>query len=1159
MAFRTRYVCSLEEVAPLAQDFLIRQAGSLFARPQIVVPTAGVRAWLEASLASRLAAGTARGDGIVANVGFIHPSAISSLLGPSGDAGRSRSDDPWEVERMAFTILDVMARDKRYAARITQAGGPLLAARAIADHFDHNHFRRPGMILAWEDGRAELSPAADEEGRTVTTLLANRDRWQFDLWRSVRERIGEPSPPARDRLATTAGAEAVFVAGLQSLSLHQIELLERLSTLPTAGGRPCEVDVVLVHPSPPLRDAWAKHAPPVSLGIAPARGEEATASINPLAADPLVTSWLRGTRAAQWLLSSQGLTPTHHESTADAEHGMAAAAAPATNAPLLARLQHTIATGHIAATSTNASPPAGGDHSLLIHRCHDLSRQAEVLFDAIVHACADLDNLAPHDVVIVSPRIAELAPHLEAEFSRTVQGEPNLLGSGDGTITLPLVIADRGIHEISPAAELLVALLALPGSRCSVDAMLAVAAHPLVQAHFHVDESDIDTWRRGITQAHIRWGLDADRRERAGLAVPELSAHSWRLGLERMLLGAVVSDGAPEPVLGDVVPLSHGEATEVTSLAPLVSIFRLIDRLDLATAEARPVDVWCELLEETLAKLVGDETDELEIPLQQIDVLRKAAISGEHVVDVAVPFHDVKTLLTGRLTAAVGRQPLLTGAITATSMIPLRGVPFRVVCVAGFDEAALSSGENDSDELATRQELLGDTDPRLELRRSLLDSVLAARDRAVITCTGMDVKNNTTLPLVTPLAELVDFAGRHGVPQVNRNSEPHSAIEVFHPRHACSQANFEASGVLPNMIWSHDTAARAAAAALGQEQAPAVSRAAPIDPPAIIDLNCLANFLGDPLWPYVNETLGIKLWRDDDLEIPATLPLELEYHQQRDLREDYLEKLLATDNRRSLADAWAAAVRANGDVPVLGYGGDVIEQVQQFSHALLAAAALIGTPLDARSAEPVHLDLAGITLIGTLEAWFPEAHSLVFVRPDAQSTSSPAFLKAKLRGVVQLLAARAAGHTVEQAIIFSEREDWSPGATDQKGRPVEPVMRRQIILDDAINGSRARALLATLGQLYQQAAVRPHGLFGDTAATLAENREAACDAFTALLGSRGCTRNEVVVYGLTPVFDAVFPADDPRLPFFATFPPLTATTYCSRRKAHVYAPPTHIA
>ena len=33
----------------------------------------------------------------------------------------------------------------------------------------------------------------------------------------------------------------------------------------------------------------------------------------------------------------------------------------------------------------------------------------------------------------------------------------------------------------------------------------------------------------------------------------------------------------------------------------------------------------------------------------------------------------------------------------------------------------------------------------------------------------------------------------------------------------------------------------------------------------------LSAFMCDPLWPFVRETLAINPWRNDDVEIPATL------------------------------------------------------------------------------------------------------------------------------------------------------------------------------------------------------------------------------------------------------------------------------------------------
>lgn len=1150
MPIPIRYVRSLEEVVAAAEAFLRRQPGDFFSQPRIVVPTAGVKTWLSAALATRLGATKAGGDGIIAGVEFLSPGALSSLLAHDEVDTLSRADDPWEVERLAFRVLEVIARDKRYASRVAQAGGPLLAARRIADRFDHAHFRRPGMILAWEEGRAELSPAADDQGRSTLTPLSPRDRWQFELWRSVRELIGQPSPPARDRLATTATCDAVLVAGLQSLSLQQIELLTKLVGLPTASGSPRDVEAVLVHPSPLLCRAWAADAPPVSLGVAPTRREVAPEIAAP-DSDPFVSSWLRGTRETQWLLASQGIAPQHTPDPA-AKH-------PTAKTPLLARLQHSIATGHVSDPGTPTSSMSGTDQSLLIHRCHDLSRQAEVLHDAILHAFHDLDDLAAHEVVIVSPQIAALAPHLEATFHRAVTGKPDLFGSVEGDISLPLVVADRGIRDVSPGAELLAALLHVVGSRCSVDSMLAVATHPLVRTHLHLDDDAVATWRRCIEQTRIRWGLDAERRVRAGLEIPELSAHSWRLGLERMLLGAVTPDGVPEPLLGDVVPLAHVEAAEVTSLASLVSVFTIIDTLDQATATPQPVGVWCDLLEESLASLAGDVSDELEIPLHEIDSLRKAAFSSGAAPDIAVPYHDVKTLLTARLSAPTGQQPLLTGAITATSMIPLRGIPYRVVCVAGFDESAMNTREHDAEDLSARQELLGDLDSRLELRRGLLDGLLAAKDRLIVACTGMDVKNNATLPLVTPLAELVDFAGRHGVPQVDRQGESHSAIEVFHPRHACSRRNFLRGGVVPgDTAWSHDTAAQAAAEALRKDPPPPTRSTSTIDPPCILELDWLAEFLHDPLWPYVAKSLDINVWRDDDLEIPATLPLELEPFESRRLRNDYIDRLIASEDRPGLARAWAAAVRANGDVPVLGYGGDVIDRIQEFAEQLLIEATAAGSPLEESVAESVHFHLAGVSLGGTIERWHPDAELIVLVRPDAKS--SDAFHRPKLRAVTQLLAMRAAGHAVQHAIIFSERDNWFPGKLDRRGKPESPIATRKVILDDGIDAAVAKDVLGSLCRLYQQAAVQPHGLFATTAAALRDGRDAAEVKFDGFVSGQSYAQSkEAVVHGLHPRFWEIFPVDDSRLPFFSAFLQFIHCPYCRSRKVYVYSAPAHTA
>jgi exonuclease V gamma subunit len=521
----------------------------------------------------------------------------------------------------------------------------------------------------------------------------------------------------------------------------------------------------------------------------------------------------------------------------------------------------------------------------------------------------------------------------------------------------------------------------------------------------------------------------------------------------------------------------------------------------------------------------------------------------------------------------VGRQPLRTGVITATSLIPLRGVPFRVVCLAGYDDEAVAPREGDSDDLADRQQLLGDRDRGLEVRRELLDCLLAAEDRLVITCTGMDVKNNKTLPLVTPLAELTDFVGRHGVPTFEHAGERLSGIEIVHPRHACSRRNFVGgeTGVLKTAApWSHDAAALAAAKALGREperKAPTQSDSEKKSPavPEVIDLKDLAEFMHDPLWPYVHKTLGINTWREDDLSIPATLPLQLERLDKKRLRDDYIERLLEAGDdqaREALEQSWAAAVTANGDVPILGFGDAAVAEITQFSAALLELADETGTPLDAGGSKDIALSLDGVTLTGRIERCYPDAdnvETIVLVRPDAIKTEKHGFRVAKALAGLQLLALRSAGGAAT-AMVLSQYGDWDPTHGDERAPAEDVVQIRCVTLADVIDSAMAGRMLRDLCGLYAQAARQPHGLFKDTAKHLAHDLDAALEAFTKFTTDDEYFKSkEAVVYGGQPVFGHVFDDTDEEqwsslIGFHQRFQSLTRIAY--RNPHYIYAPDT---
>ena len=1108
---------SLDAVVDEAVEFL-SQPTDLFTSYKIVIPTIGARSWLADKLARRLGStATGLGDGIVAGVDFSYPGSLSLLIG-----SYEYENDPWSVQRLTFAVLDIITKSRDYEWLIQQAGGPLLAARRIADRFDHYHFRRPGMILAWEDGKPALAPMAEEMNGADNEFiipLSRSDRWQFDLWRLIRTAINQPSPPVRDRNAEGPVPSAVFIAGLEALSLQQTEVLKKLSSLKGENGECCDVRALLVHPSPSLQAQWEQMAPALTPGYLPKKQEIDSAQDG----DPLVTSWLRGTQETQMLLASQGFFPKHmvqHESTVSKQSGS-----------LLRSIQQTITAGSI---STDTLCKA--DDSLLVHRCHDLSRQAEVIHDALLHSFKHHDNLAPHEILIVSPRISDLAPHLEAVFSRK-------LTEGNCTIELPLVIADRGIREVSDGAELLIALLKLIGSRCSVDDMLAVATHRLVQSHYGLDDNAIEVWQRCIERTRIRWGIDGPRRRRDGLDQPGLAAHTWWQGLERMLLGILLPDGTPEAALGGVVPLTGVDTADIESIAPLLSIVRVIDALDCLVNNDQSVGVWCDHFEQTLIQLIGDEAEELETVIYELDQLRRVA------TETKVPYLDIKTILITTLTAAVGHQPLRTGAITATSMIPLRAVPFRVICVAGFDEDVAETAASDHDNLVERQQLLGDSDPRVNLRRGFLDCVVSAQDQLIITCTGMSVSTNATLPLVTPLAEFIDFIGRHGVPLWDWNGEQFSNVEVFHPRHACSQRNFRVNEIRPDIIWSHDQKALHVATALGEPPHPIMAEPISAAPRTLIELSSLSAFLCDPLWPFVRETLAINPWRNDDVEIPATLPLMLSTYEQRELRDNYIQGYITSEKSEEFEESWTQAVRADGDVPIWGFGEAAIEEITGFAQAVVKQTDEDGLPLIKRQAERVRVEANDVQISGTLEFCQDDPMSLILLHPSAKNATQ--FRRSKYLALAQLLVAMVAGLPVKRAYVYSQHEKWSPGAVDDKGKPRKAVMVREVTLEDRINRQDSQHLIEKLCSLYQQAAVSAYSSFGKTAADFLTDPKKSRKSFSSFITYASYENSlEVVVHGRSPVFDDVFSDVKKQKAFFNKYLALTRF----KPRTNIYSP-----
>src|SRR5690349_20904777 len=138
------------------------------------------------------------------------------------------------------------------------------------------------------------------------------------------------------------------------------------------------------------------------------------------------------------------------------------------------------------------------------------------------------------------------------------------------------------------------------------------------------------------------------------------------------------------------------------------------------------------------------------------EAVHEATIEGSTSA-CALALGDVHALLADRLRGRPTRANFRTGHITMCTLVPMRSVPHRVVCVLGLDDGVFPrKTAPDGDDLLQRDPCVGDRDVRSEDRQLLLDALLAATDRLIITYAARDERTNAARPPAVPLGELLD-------------------------------------------------------------------------------------------------------------------------------------------------------------------------------------------------------------------------------------------------------------------------------------------------------------------------------------------------------------------------------------------------------------------
>lgn len=973
-------------------DLLSAPLADPFATEIISVPTPGVERWLAQSLSTRLGSSPGRNDGICVGVQFPSPHRLVARVLDTV-APTEHDVDPWRPQRAVWPLLGVIdgCRDEPWAAVLwsylgaqgdqARAGRRWSTAHHLAGLFGRYASTRPTMLDQWRRGLD-----VDVDGRPLSP-----DRvWQAELWRRLRAELGTPSPA--ERVATALPALAAGSADLDlperlsvfGASRFDPDHLRVLTTLATER----DVHLWLPHPSAGL---WERLRPVL------AESRHARRRVDDHSEDAVrhrLLAYLgRDSRELQLLLAATKVK------TLDHYHPPLPATAVAT---LLSRLQSDIATDQPTRPPGERPPLAPEDHSVQVHASHGPDRQVEVLRELLVGLLADDPTLEPRDILVMCPDIETFAPLIAATFGLdTAESEAEHPGH-----RLRVRLADRSLRQTNPLLAIIARLVALAESRLEAATLLDLAATPAVARKFGFRADDLERLHDLVLGSGVRWGLDAPHRSRFGMG--EFAQNTWAAGLQRLLLG-VTMDETDQHFIGTTLPMDDVDSADVDLVGRLAEYVGRVREIVDRCAVRQSLANWVELFKQALSLLTAVPTaDSWQLGHAYAELGRLASDADQAApgVDIELGLPEVSALLTETFRGRPTRANFRTGTLTMCTMMPMRSVPHRVVCLLGLNDGVFPRAARlDGDDITQLDAWVGDRDSRSEDRQLLLDAIMSARDQLLIIYAGMDPRSGKETAPAVPIGELL--GALDGTAQGPDGISVRQAVTVQHPLQPFDERNFTPGSLTgpgddsaPAPVFSFDRASlRGVRATVRDQRQPdgqqlsEVVQLAPLGAEWAPNLADLLRFLGHPLRTLLRDRAGLSSWRDDD-DADEQIPVELDGLERWAIGDRLLRQHLHGQG----LDQLVASEWRRGTLPPRMFGQQSIDRVRQSVAELATNAApfLDGSPerLD------VVVDLGTDRLTGSVPRVFGDD----IVRVSYSQLSA----KARLQSWVELLALSAA-------------------------------------------------------------------------------------------------------------------------------------------------------
>jgi exodeoxyribonuclease V gamma subunit len=829
----------------------------------VVTQTEGMNVWLSTKIAES--------TGISANIRFLTP---QSLLEKMHEAWVAPARETLSSKSLAWVLYRMMGEQDfmnqpGHASVVNYIKDDNLKrlglAQKLVDLFDQYQIYRHGMVEKWN-----RPPAGEMD-------------FQEYLWRRMKSELGDDisdktvlrsgllgaiegiSEESKSESLGTFGRIHFF--GLSVFTPYHMDIIESLSRIST-------IRFYMLNPA--ASDYWYEDLP----DDVAERWRELRPDSHPITGNNLLTGWGKIIKDTFRMFIERNGLVNQYVSLDDQDREMYHGEGTPEPDSKLQLLQRQIMYNEVGKDKVFHAGLVADD-SIQVHACYTQAREVEALYNYLT-GLFEKDKTLTGRHVLVSCDIDLYAPYIRAVFDT-------------GPVKLRYTISDAAYAQGDNPIRALASILSLDSSDFNAEEVLRLLDFTCIRNKFGI--TDVSLVREIVREAMFRFGLEGREEDDSRLFGLPLAIQRIAYGLGMRIDG----------VYRDFFPLDLVEGQE-SEQAIRFCIFAeaLKDSINRRNAEKSLVE-WVEYTEGIMDGFLFEPETEDEDQILFQELLNRELghfNSAGGRVGEAVPYRLFSTSLKEAITQERRMRRFHSQGITFCSHVPMRSVPFRVVCMMGMDhdkfprqDAPMSFSHIDGKQI-------GDRNLRSNDKHLFLESLMSAESHFYLSYIGTHVKENSHIPPSVLVEELVNHL-------VDRSEDPEamrSALVFRHPLHSFSHRyNREGSQLTSYLIDSR------------KQEIPLKDDPVEEDSIHTVNLHEFCGFFSDPFKFHYNK--GLKVYFE---EVDELLPVSEVFDMSDNLDRFIMKKDIITGqlNEQNVRERVLS-----GDLPPGNVGKVIFESV----------------------------------------------------------------------------------------------------------------------------------------------------------------------------------------------------------------------------------------